>query len=134
MGYLLDTHSFIWLATDPDRIPDSTLIRLTDKYALVMVSVASVWEIAIKSSLGKLSFDVPVEKFIERSCRQTNSVFLGIDPKHALRTATLPLHHRDPFDRLLVGQCLEEGLTLVSCDARMDDYGVHRIWQPPTVH
>jgi PIN domain nuclease of toxin-antitoxin system len=134
MDLLLDTHTFIWMTSNPERIPEHSRAVLIDETRRRFLSIASVWEMAIKASLGKLDLGAPIAVFVERGMDDLQADFLPIDPIHALRVASLPLVHRDPFDRLLVAQALVEKLTIVSCDLCLDGYGVERLWLPPTVH
>jgi PIN domain nuclease of toxin-antitoxin system len=93
-----------------------------------LVSPASYWEIAIKMSAGKYILTAPHATFFEGAIAQNGFRILHIEPKHTAMVATLPFHHRDPFDRLLVAQALTEGFTLVGADAKLDPYGVDRLW------
>jgi PIN domain nuclease of toxin-antitoxin system len=96
----------------------------------VFVSVASAWEIAIKTSLGKLTVDAPsVGEFFEEQMDENGFAYLAIDPPHVFKVATLPFHHRDPFDRLRVAQALEEGMPLVTREsAALAPYGAVLLW------
>ena len=93
-----------------------------------VVSLASCWEIAIKVSLGKLRVDADLDSFLPEQLAANGFRLLGIELRHATRVTRLPFHHRDPFDRLLVAQALEERLALVSCDEVFEAYGVERVW------
>jgi PIN domain nuclease of toxin-antitoxin system len=93
-----------------------------------LLSIASVWEMAIKVSLGKLHMADPIEEVIDRGTRDAGIAILGISRAHAIRVASLPWHHRDPFDRMLAAQALEEQVALVARDAVFDGYGVRRLW------
>ena len=128
MKFLTDTNAFLWFITDSPRLPAKakTLLEARDNERLL--SVASVWEIAIKASLGKLTFRKSLEEFIPEQIAINGFTMLDIAVAHALRVAQLPFHHRDPFDRMLVALCLAEGLPLVSSDDALDAYGVHRLW------
>jgi PIN domain nuclease of toxin-antitoxin system len=93
-----------------------------------LVSPATYWEIAIKVSIGKLALSQSFEDFIDRGIRQNGFDILHIDPRHTGVVATLPFHHKDPFDRLLIAQALAEGIPVVGADAIFDQYGVTRLW------
>jgi PIN domain nuclease of toxin-antitoxin system len=93
-----------------------------------LVSIASAWEIAIKVSLGSLRVDSALDRFLPEQIAANGFQPLPIDLKHAARVATLPFHHRDPFDRLLVAQALEEQLAIISADAVFTKYGARRVW------
>jgi PIN domain nuclease of toxin-antitoxin system len=119
MRLLLDTHVFIWTVTDSRQLKPSARARLSAADA-VFVSSASIWEIAIKSRLGKIDGDAGVfAEAIEASGFQE----LSITARHAAAVARLPLHHADPFDRLLLAQAFSEPLTLVTADRALADYG-----------
>lgn len=126
--HLLDTHTFLWLAIGDARIPPDLLRRLADREVQLVLSVASIWEMAIKKSLGKLSTTVPLEELIADQCEAMSVSVLDIRREHALGVVTLPFHHRDPFDRLLVAQAVAEGLAIVSRDQAFDGYPVERVW------
>lgn len=126
--YLLDTHTFVWMAASPARIGSAARRRIEASAADLYLSVASVWEMAIKASLGKLKLPDRLPAFLEEQLVATRSALLPIRPEHALRVEALPWHHRDPFDRLLVAQAAFEDLTLLSRDAAFDAYGEARIW------
>ncbi len=94
----------------------------------VFLSIASVWEMVIKVSMGKLDLSQPFDLFIPNQLLLNNINLLDISISHTLRVATLPFHHRDPFDRLLIAQSLVEGLPIISMDSIIDAYGVTRLW------
>lgn len=124
MSYLLDTCVWLWLVSEPERLRSDLRSLLADLSAPVYLSAASAWEIAIKTSLGRLDLPKPPSEFIaERLIRDTIRA-LPVEVAHACRVATLPMHHRDPFDRLLVAQAQLEGLTLVSADRQLHRYDV----------
>ena len=91
-------------------------------------SLASVWELAIKTGLGKLTLRKPLEEFLPEQLAANRFALLNIAAEHAFRVGHLPLHHRDPFDRMLVAQCQAENLPLVSSDDTLDAYGIKRLW------
>ena len=123
MKLLLDTHVLIWFVGGDARL--STAARAAIERADErLLSVASVWEIAIKTSLGKLTLDRDLDEWVEEACGRAAVDMLAIEARHALATAVLPWHHRDPFDRLLVAQAMVEGATLVSADPKMGAYGI----------
>ena len=128
MRLLLDTHTLIWYyQTDPKL---SALVRtlLEDPWNDVLVSPASYWEVAIKISTQKPVLQVPFDVFIREAIFDNNFKILPIEPKHTVIVATLPFHHKDPFDRLLIAQALAEGIPLISTDSAIDAYGVQRLW------
>lgn len=127
MRYLLDTHAFLWLASDDERLP-ATIRELYEAPAHDwLLSTASIWEMAIKASLGKLSLATTLSQLVQGGVERGIRL-LSILPSHAYVVETLPFHHRDPFDRLLVAQATHEGLHLVSRDEVLDAYTVKRVW------
>jgi len=128
MGLLLDTHALLWLLTDDPRLSAAAKEAYLTLDAQVPLSLARVWEIAIKVSLGKLEVAEPLETFLPRELGDNAIQLLPIEMDHCLKVARLPFHHRDPFDRLIAAQALHEGLALLSRDPAFDAYGVERIW------
>ncbi len=126
--FLLDTHAFIWLATGDQRVPKHMFEQLRAEDVELWLSVASIWEMAIKRSLGKLTSEESLEQLIEAQLDAMQLRVLDVRRAHALAVERLPLHHRDPFDRLLVAQADAEGLCIVSRDAALDAYGIDRFW------
>jgi PIN domain nuclease of toxin-antitoxin system len=122
---LLDTHALLWALAAPARLPRATAAAIRNPSNAVYVSAASVWEVAIKVALGKLKADLDV---IVRSVAEVGFEELPITLAHARRVFALPPHHRDPFDRMLVAQALEEGLTVVSRDPSLGAYRVPTVW------
>lgn len=125
---LLDTHSFLWFISGDERLSHSAREVIEDRENAVLVSMASLWEIAIKHGLGKLSLERPFVQLIPEQLERQRIGVLGIELAHVAELTRLPLHHRDPFDRLLVAQARAEGLPIVSVDGALDAYGVERIW------
>ncbi|HEY0985691.1 MAG TPA: type II toxin-antitoxin system VapC family toxin [Kofleriaceae bacterium] len=127
MRYLLDTHAFLWLATDDAQLSPAVQAIFVDSHQECFLSAASVWEMAIKSSLGKLTIATNLAHLV-RGGLERGLRLLDVSADHAYLIAQLPFHHRDPFDRLLVAQAIHEGMHLVSRDAQLDAYAVTRIW------
>ena len=123
---LLDTHAFIWYSENDSKLPESikTDIETADR---VYISIASLWEIAIKLSIGKLSLRSNYES-IEASLEPAGISLLPISFADTVRVMNLPLHHRDPFDRILIAQSINHSLTLVSCDAAFAAYPIQIKW------
>lgn len=120
MKLLLDTHVVLWAAAMPERLGrDRTLIEQSDR----IVSAASVWELSIKQGLGKVNLGEAVGPWFERARRELAATPLPITPAHAAAVETLPMIHRDPFDRLLIAQAQSEDLVLVTADAALREYG-----------
>ena len=124
MKLLLDTHIFIWWADQPEKLSHAALSALQEEANELLLSVASVWEMQIKIQLGKLKLSVPLKELVKTQ-QETNQLnLLPVELKHVLALDALPFHHKDPFDRLLMAQSLEEDLTLVSVDSQFTAYPV----------
>lgn len=128
MKLLADTHAFLWFVTDAPQLSAKAKTLLEAQETERFLSVASIWEIAIKTSLGKLVLGKPLEEFMSAQLAINRFALLNISIEHALHVARLPLHHRDPFDRLLVAQSALENLPLLSNDHALDVYGIKRVW------
>ena len=124
MKLLLDTHVVIWSATAPDGLSDAARAAIEDGTNDVLVSVVTGWELAIKQSLGKLDLPHPVEKWLLEVLARSGFEVAELGLSAALRVRSLPWHHRDPFDRLLIAHAQEEGLTVVTRDRTFQSYGV----------
>jgi PIN domain nuclease of toxin-antitoxin system len=125
---LLDTHSLLWLVTDDPRLSDAARDTFLNTDNELLCSAVVGFEIAVKYSLGKLDLAEPPRTFIDNRIRNNALTPLPITMAHAVGVADLPFHHRDPFDRLLIAQALEEDLPVLSADAILSAYGVRRIW------
>ncbi|PYR60082.1 MAG: PIN domain nuclease [Acidobacteria bacterium] len=123
---LLDTQAFLWWVSDDARL--TARARRAIARDACVVSVASCWEMSIKASLGKLTVDGSMEKFIGGQLAANGFTLLPIALEHTTAVARLPFHHRDPFDRLLAAQAIAEELRVVSSDAVFERYGVKRVW------
>jgi PIN domain nuclease of toxin-antitoxin system len=128
VNLLLDTHSFIWFVENNPSLGPHARTLIEEATNDIFLSIASVWEMAIKVSLGKLSLSQPFDLFIPNQLLLNDITLLDITVGHTLRVATLPFHHRDPFDRLLIAQSLVEEMPIISVDSLFDAYGVHRLW------
>ena len=128
MKLLLDTHAFLWWVGASQELSRKARTAIGSARNECFVSVASAWEIAINVSLGKLRIEGALDRFLPEQLAVNGFVALAIDLKHTARVATLPFHHRDPFDRLLIAQALEEDLKVVTADSMFADYGLTRIW------
>ena len=124
MKLLLDTHAALWWLADDERLGAGAARQLADDSNRVLLSAAVVWEVAIKRSLGKLEAPPDLAPTLLNAGVQPLAVTLD----HAAAVETLPWHHRDPFDRMLVAQALAESATLVSRDARLEKYDVPLVW------
>lgn len=119
-GYLIDTHIFIWLMEKSPRIQKDLFIHLQNPHIPVFLSIANIWEIVIKRSKKPLR----VPKDLMRSIKATNLLILPIEARHVLGIEKLPLHHKDPFDRILIAQAKAEDLTLITHDKKIWKYDV----------
>ena len=128
MKLLLDTQAFLWFVTDDARRSAAARDAIEGADNERALSIASVWEMAIKHALGKLHFTEPFPQFVTTQTAANGIALLAIDVEHAIAVASLPMHHRDPFDRLLMAQALAEEMAMVSSDEALDRYGVRRIW------
>lgn len=128
MELLLDTHTFLWFIDDDPRLSPLAVQRIEDADSRVVVSVVTAWEIVIKIRTGKLTLDRPFADVWEESITANNLEVLDVTTEHVLALESIPLHHRDPFDRMLVSQAITEKLQLVSADSALDPYPIQRIW------
>jgi PIN domain nuclease of toxin-antitoxin system len=128
MRLLLDTHTFIWFVTDNPRLSLTAKALIEDEYNEKLLSIASIWEMAIKHSLGKLNFELPFMVFIEQQMLQNSMSLLNVQISHLNVVANLSLHHRDPFDRLIIAQAMVEQIPIVGVDKVLDSYSVQRLW------
>jgi len=127
MKYLLDTHTVLWFFDAPEKLSETTFHSILDPANKKYVSIASVWELAIKMGVGKFVFDGGTERFIN-NIRENGFGLLSIKVKHVRQVETLPLLHRDPFDRVLVASAMTEGMRLITADANIRLYDVHCLW------
>jgi PIN domain nuclease of toxin-antitoxin system len=128
MRLLLDTHAFLWWVQDAPELSKKARASIANPDNECLLSLVSCWEIAIKVSLGKLTLPNPIERFVPEQLAANRFRQLDIGFRHVARVAGLTFHHRDPFDRLLAAQALEETLTMVTADPVFRRYGVKRIW------
>ena len=128
MRVLLDTQVWLWMRNAPTRLSAKTRRILTNERNELVLSAVTPWEIAIKVSLGKLKVPCSVEEFVSTRAAATRVTPLPITQVHAIASTELPLHHRDPFDRVLVAQSRLEGIPLVSNDEVFERYDVEVLW------
>jgi len=128
MRLLLDTHAFLWFINDSPELSATARNLMEDSSSDLLLSHASVWEMAIKISLGKLDTPQPFDQFIDTQLQANQIALLHLSVQQIARLVTLPFHHRDPFDRLLDVQALNENLPLLSRDSIFDAYGVQHLW------
>jgi PIN domain nuclease of toxin-antitoxin system len=125
---LLDTHAFLWWVEGTPALGRRARAAVSNPDNEVFFSIASCWELAIKLSLGKLRLTQRLERFIPEQLTRNGFVLFGVELRHVLRVADLPFHHRDPFDRVLVAQALQDQLAIVSADRVFRKYGVTVVW------
>lgn len=128
MRLLLDTHAFLWWVEDDAAFSRRARSAVADAANECLLSLASVWEMAIKISLGKLRLRSPLERFVPEQLAANGFQLLEIRLEDAARVSKLAFHHRDPFDRLLVAQAMGGRLAVVSHDPAFRKYGVRCIW------
>ena len=126
MAVLLDTHAFLWWCEDAADLSKKARRIISREECLL--SLASLWEISIKVSQGKLRLPNDFARYIPEQIALNGFTQLAIGFRHIAGCSRLPWHHRDPFDRLLIAQAIEEELSVVSRDDAFDQYGIHRIW------
>ncbi|MCH8318414.1 MAG: type II toxin-antitoxin system VapC family toxin [Bacteroidetes bacterium] len=127
MQYLIDTHAFIWYATGNKKL-SKTARSIIDSNEVKFISIGSIWEMAIKVNIGKLDFKQPFQKIISDQLKINDYILLNLELKHIFMASNLELHHRDPFDRIIISQAMVEKMPIVSNDDKFDKYEVERIW------
>jgi PIN domain nuclease of toxin-antitoxin system len=124
MRYLIDTPCWLWLQSNPEKLSAQALSLLANPQNDLLLSAASVWEIAIKYALGQLALPLAPEEYVPSRMQQSATSPLPVTQLHALRAASLPAHHADPFDRLLIAQAQTEGISIVTADRAFHAYDV----------
>jgi len=127
MKIILDTHTFLWFINDSPELNNSAA-ELIESDIDLWISIASLWEISIKVNLNKLDLPDDYEKFIPHQIAINNIEILPVSLQHLIVLTKLPLHHRDPFDRLLIAQAIAEEVPIISIDKKFDLYEVNRQW------
>ena len=127
MKCLLDAHTVLWLTGNAPRLSEKAKSAIFDPTNRKFVSIVSAWEVAIKLSIGKLKIDGGVVEFF-RMVDENGFIFLPIKKEHIEHIQTLPLHHRDPFDRMLVAIAASEGMSLITADENIHLYDISWIW------
>ena len=128
MNYLLDTHTFLWFIDNDKSLSATAKAFIEAPDSAIFLSVASLWEIAIKVSLEKLDLPTPLTSFLNQQLKENSIEPLPIEVEHIGKIATLPFHHRDPFDRLIIAQSLSENWPIIGRDGIFDAYAVNRYW------
>lgn len=124
MDLLLDTHVFLWWVNDADELAPKWRKAIANPDNRCHLSVVSCWEMAIKSSLGKLTLAQPLERFIPEQLQLNDFRLLDLDFRHICKVESLPFHHRDPFDRLLIAQASVEKMTILTADSEFSRYSI----------
>ncbi len=128
MNLLLDTHVFLWFINGDNQLPESIIEKITDRKNNCFTSIASIWEIAIKLSIDKLEIQGGF-KTIENFLENNDIEILPINIRHLKELISLPRHHNDPFDRLIISQSIAEDMILVSKDRIFNDYKLKMLWK-----
>jgi PIN domain nuclease of toxin-antitoxin system len=128
MRLLLDTHTLLWAMEAPANLSPLAHLLVNDPTNTLLLSSVTLWEVAVKVNVGKLTLLQPFEAFALQAFAKLPAARLPTAIKHGAMLSTLPLHHRDPFDRMLVAQVLVEQIPIISIDAQLDAYGVDRRW------
>ena len=128
MRLLLDTHAYLWWVEGAPALGRRARAAVANPDNEVFFSIASCWELAIKLSLGKLRLTQGLDRFVPDQLARNGFVLAGLDFRHVVRVSDLPFHHRDPFDRVLVAQALQDELAIVSADRVFRKYGVTVVW------
>ncbi len=128
MKLLLDTHVFLWLNDDPERLSKTVRELCSSGENEFYLSMASPWEMQIKCQLEKLTLAMPVEELVNKNVQENNFKILAIELAHISHLAKLPPHHKDPFDRIIIAQAMLEGLTIVTADHAFAAYTVPVVW------
>lgn len=128
MRVLIDTHVFIWWTSDVKKLSTRVYDLLIDPNTDAVLSTISIWEMQIKSSLGKLQFKTTLSELVDDEIEHNRIDLLPLSLSHIYALSNLPLYHRDPFDRMLIAQSIESDLQIISIDEKFDRYGVNRLW------
>jgi len=128
MKILMDAHSFLWFINGSPQLSARAKTTIEDPAHDKFLSMANIWEMAIKSSLGKLHIAQPFEQFIPHQLQINGFEIFEVEFDHIVKVIHLPFHHRDPFDRLLIAQSLVEQIPVISADSVFDSYSVQRVW------
>jgi len=128
MRILLDTHAFLWFASDDPKLPNSAKIFIENVNNERLISMASIWELALKVSIGKLKIKKLFPDLIPNQLKINDIDLLPIELSHLNKIVNLPFYHRDPFDRLIIAQSLIEQIPIISKEKLFDKYGINKLW------
>ena len=123
--FLIDTHILLWALYDSEKLSENAMVALNSERCCV--SIASLWEISIKQSLGKLQLRQSIEQIAEQ-CDKYGIPIIGIEPRHCQKQLELPFIHKDPFDRIIIAQAVTEGYTIITADEFIQQYDVKTLW------
>jgi len=126
--YLLDTHTLLWSAFDPKKLSRPAIAVIEHPESELFLSVASLWEIGILKSLGRIELKVSIQDVARLADSQLAAALVLLEPVHIDALLSLPFHHRDPFDRLLIAQALTLQAAVIGKDDGFDTYGIQRVW------
>jgi PIN domain nuclease of toxin-antitoxin system len=125
---LIDTHTLIWAMDDPSKLSGAATTALQDPANDLLLSAATVWEMAIKIGLGKLTLSLPYRNWMEKAIADLALALLPVTVEYAEQQSKLPAYHKDPFDRLIIAQAMIEKISVVCSDAAFDAYAITRVW------
>ncbi len=128
MRILLDTHVFIWLDSQPEKLSNNALAICEDNSNQLYLSMASLWEMQIKLQLGKLKLKIPLEEMFALQKQENDLNLLNFSLDHIYQLQDLPFHHNDPFDRIIIAQSMLENMRLVSIDEKFKLYNLEVLW------
>lgn len=128
MRYLIDTHVLLWMGSAPDALSNAALAIVLDPKNDLYVSICSLWEMQIKHQLGKLHIDIPLQELWRQQRDESVLSLMQIEEHHIWNLETLPQHHKDPFDRLLITQASSEGIPIITADKHIARYDIKTIW------
>ncbi len=128
MKIILDTHAFIWWDSNISKLSPKALQLCQDPENILVLSTVSIWEMQIKHQIGKLKLNLPLYDIVEAQEKTNGLEVLPVIPPHVFALDNLPLHHKDPFDRLIIAQANVEQAALMSCDAAVQQYSVGIVW------
>ena len=128
MNLLMDSHTVLWFGSDNPKLSPVAIDLIEDSRNQIFVSIASLWEIAIKISLGKLQIEQPLGEYVKTHLFSNDIQILPISQSHIMQVIMMPFHHKDPFDRMIVAQSLVENIPIIGIDAKFDAYGIRRFW------
>ena len=128
MRYLLDTHAFIWWDSEPKKLSPQVLALCQENNSQLFLSMASLWEMQIKIQLGKLKLRLPLEEIVQSQIIENNIQLLDITAQHVFKLSSLDEFHKDPFDRLIISQSINEEMPVISKDTVFEQYPVRVIW------